>query len=226
MNIRTLVLGDVHGGLRSLLQCLERSQFDYNKDRLIVLGDVADGWTEVAECFEELFRVKNLVYIRGNHDSWLKDWLKEGKKPLVWTMQGGENTMKSYFKLDHDKWKVHASFLKKAPFFFVDEKNRLYVHGGIKPDTLAEDNDKMYAQWDRDLWNLRPQTCKYYNEVFVGHTSIYNAGGGLPQNHGNVWFLDTGGGWEGKLTIMDPDTKQFWQSDVVSSLYPEDRGRT
>ena len=44
-------------------------------------------------------------------------------------------------------------------------------------------------------------------------------------NRCNVWNLDTGGGWLGKLTIMDIDTKQFWQSDFVYELYPEEKGR-
>ena len=30
----------------------------------------------------------------------------------------------------------------------------------------------------------------------------------------NVWNLDTGAGYGYKLTIMDIDTKQYWQSDV------------
>ena len=28
-----------------------------------------------------------------------------------------------------------------------------------------------------------------------------------------VWDLDTGGGYEGKLTIMNVHTKEYWQSD-------------
>ena len=58
-------------GHEALVQCLERSGFDKEKDRLISLGDIADGWTETAECFEELLTIKNLVVVRGNHDQWL-----------------------------------------------------------------------------------------------------------------------------------------------------------
>ena len=39
MKKRTLVLGDIHGAFKSLLQCLSRSAFDYAKDNLIVLGE-------------------------------------------------------------------------------------------------------------------------------------------------------------------------------------------
>ena len=68
---RTLAIGDIHGGYRAMMQCFERAEFDYKKDRLICLGDVADGWSEVVGCIEELHKIKNLVYIIGNHDLWL-----------------------------------------------------------------------------------------------------------------------------------------------------------
>jgi serine/threonine protein phosphatase 1 len=34
-----------------------------------------------------------------------------------------------------------------------------------------------------------------------------------------VWNIDTGAGWSGKLTIMNVDTKEYWQSDLISELY-------
>ena len=34
--------------------------------------------------------------------------------------------------------------------------------------------------------------------------------------------MDTGAGWNGKLTIMDVDTEEYWQSDLVESLYPNE----
>ena len=37
--------------------------------------------------------------------------------------------------------------------------------------------------------------------------------------------LDTGGGWFGKVSIMDVKTKEFWQSDNGRTLYPEFTGR-
>lgn len=40
--MRTLVMGDSHGGYRAIRQVLERAHFDFEKDTLICLGDVAD----------------------------------------------------------------------------------------------------------------------------------------------------------------------------------------
>lgn len=221
----TFVIGDIHGGHKALAQCLERSKFDYKEDKLICLGDVADGWTETAECFEELFKIKNLIYIRGNHDQWLKDWLKKGKRPDVWTLQGGLNTIDSYLKKP-ELMKKHLAFLSKTEFYYIDDKNRIFVHGGIsQKGTHPEDCDKMFLSWDRELWDNRHNLeDNEWEEVYVGHTSIWRFSHN-PMNYNNVWFMDTGGGWEGKVSIMNIETKKVWQSDKVLELYPECKGR-
>lgn len=219
---RTFVIGDIHGAHKALKQVLERARFDYGYDTLVSLGDIADGWTEVAECFEELFKIKNLVFVRGNHDQWLKEWFKSGKTPDVWTMQGGRNTLLSYEKHPELKEK-HHDFLRKSPFYHLDAKNRLFVHAGFNPYTTLpmEEQDKMELMWNRDLFNDRGLYGKIepYAEVYVGHTTVFNWSK-VPMNIENVWFMDTGAGWEGVLSLMDIDTKKVFQSDIVSTLYP------
>ena len=41
----------------------------------------------------------------------------------------------------------------------------------------------------------------------------------------NVWNLDTGAGFKGKLSILDIDTGDYWQSDPLNDLYPNEIGR-
>lgn len=81
-----------------------------------------------------------------------------------------------------------------------------------------------------------------FTSVFIGHTTTVNwsmnetvgVGGivipgnvpcTIPMQAANIFNLDTGAGFKGKLTIMDVDTKQYWQSDPVQELYPNERGR-
>jgi serine/threonine protein phosphatase 1 len=40
-----------------------------------------------------------------------------------------------------------------------------------------------------------------------------------------VWFMDTGAGWSGKLSMMNIDTKEIFMSDPVPELYPGVKGR-
>lgn len=227
MKKREFVLGDVHGGFRAMKQVFERSGFDYKKDKLIFLGDVADGWTETYECIEEFMKIKNLVFVRGNHDVWLEDWLREGKRPIIWTSQGGENTLKSYLKETPEDWKRHLDFLKKTNFYYVDEKMRCFVHGGISRRGIPiEECDKDFLSWDRDLWDYRHSEIDIspYTEVFVGHTSIWRLSH-LPLTYNKVTFMDTGGGWEGRLSMMNINTREVFQSDEVKELYPGVRHR-
>ena len=82
--------------------------------------------------------------------------------------------------------------------------------------------------WDRSLINdawkkyLRGEDHCYtqFKEIFLGHTptQLFNWSG--PLKVCNVWDMDTGAGWAGKLTIMDVQTKEYWQSDPVQELYP------
>ena len=67
---RTLVIGDIHGGLKALKQVLERAEATAN-DTLIFLGDYVDGWSEspqVLDFFIELRANQNCILLRGNHD--------------------------------------------------------------------------------------------------------------------------------------------------------------
>lgn len=77
---------------------------------------------------------------------------------------------------------------------------------------------------------------KNHNEIFIGHTTTMNwrcknhypeakyikigKEITIPMNRYNVWNLDTGGGYNGKISIMDINTKQYWQSDLSNVLYP------
>ncbi len=227
-SMRTLVLGDIHGGYKALLQCFERSSFDYEKDKLIFLGDAVDGWSQSPQCVEELRKVKNLIYLLGNHDFWVMKWLIFREKPQLWLSQGGKATIKAYESIDNAvKQADHFEFLRHAVFYYHDRQNRLFVHGGIElgvPLDLQEDETFM---WDRELFD-HVQGVEEYSEIYIGHTPTILAGANQPLNYGNadnIWRVDTGAGWYGKLTIMDVDTKHFWQSDVCQGLYPGEEGR-
>lgn len=224
--MKTFVIGDMHGGYKALKQCLERSKFDYENDTLISLGDIADGWPEIVECFEELLKIKHFIMVRGNHDQWLKEYLMTGKTPDIWTMQGGKNTIASYDKHGEAMKKKHLEFLKSTKHYYIDDKKRLFVHGGYKDGVPMELQDKMYLMWSRDFFG-NGELCnniKDFERVFVGHTTVWRYSQ-EPFQVGKVCFMDTGGGWEGKLSMLNIDTNQAVQSDLVSELYPNVRPR-
>lgn len=259
---RTLVMGDIHGAHKALLQCLERSNFNYDEDTLIQLGDICDGWGETYQCVEELIKIRNLVAIRGNHDQWFNEFCQTGKHGSQWT-QGAYATLKSYSTVSPATW--HKEFMKTKGIqtainhddippihveFFKNQENYriiddvLFVHGGYNRHFLIDETPDYMFYWDRDMWASalsfqsmikggatgsinRWKTQDKFKHIFIGHTTTMNwnidkpmmAGGGV------VYNLDTGAGFNGKLTIMDLETKSFWQSDKVSTLYPDEKGR-
>ena len=88
---KTFAIGNIHGAYKSLIQCLARSRFDYNNDRLIVMGDVVDGYPDAKQCFDELLKIKYCDMVIGNHDLWALDWALRGDKPEIWTSEGLES---------------------------------------------------------------------------------------------------------------------------------------
>jgi serine/threonine protein phosphatase 1 len=85
--MRTLVIGDIHGGLRALHQIMERAKVT-KEDTLIFLGDYVDGWSQSPQVLDyliELNTTNNCVFIRGNHDELLLHWLETAKTILCGT---------------------------------------------------------------------------------------------------------------------------------------------
>ena len=65
--MRTLVVGDIHGGLKALQQVLPKVK-PTKEDLFIFLGDYVDGWSEAAETVSfliEFSKNHSCVFIRG-----------------------------------------------------------------------------------------------------------------------------------------------------------------
>jgi serine/threonine protein phosphatase 1 len=214
--VKTFVIGDIHGAHKLLLQCLKLSKFDKTKDRLICLGDVCDRGDRVKECIDELLTIPHCVYVLGNHDVWALEWAITEKAPQEWLEQGGRQTTVSY---KDEMPREHIQFLSQAHIYFVDT-NRLFVHGGFDPERAVEETSKDVFLWDRSFLKKAEEFHRIdpdhkfgnYDEVYLGHTPTLRFFEGKPIKFCNVWAMDTGAGWGAKLTIMDIDTKQFWQA--------------
>lgn len=66
--MKRYAIGDLHGNYKALMQVLKKSKFDYKKDQLIILGDVVDGYSYSYEVVKELTKIKNKIFVIGNHD--------------------------------------------------------------------------------------------------------------------------------------------------------------
>jgi serine/threonine protein phosphatase 1 len=228
--MKEYVIGDIHGGYKALLQVLEKSGFDYENDKLIVLGDVCDGWSEVAESIEELLKIKNLVYCMGNHDDWTLKHIDNPSEGYAWYEQGGKATVDSYIK-NPDLKERHINFLRNANLYYIDDKNRLFLHAGFNIDYPIDVQHKDTYFWTREFWQYlqigySSEHVDIYDEIYIGHTpTISKWKDGKPVNIRNVYNMDTGATYVGKLSMMNLNTKELFQSDPVFMLYPDERGR-
>jgi serine/threonine protein phosphatase 1 len=60
-----------------------------------------------------------------------------------------------------------------------------------------------------------------FMEIYIVHTHTTKFNSDKPLNAFNIYNLDIDAGNSGRLTIMDIETKAFWQSDLTSELYKE-----
>jgi len=239
---RTLVIGDIHGGFKALKQGFERAEVTA-EDQLIFLGDYVDGWGESSQIIRflmELSEKQECIFIKGNHDAWCEDWMSRGETPDVWLFNGGKSTVESYNGYSLEDLALHLEFFQRMKNYYVDDKNRLFIHAGYS--SMHGPEKEVYSSnylWDRTLWEtavamdrklsknseLYPKRLLLYSEIFIGHTPTLDIGISYPVNKANVWNMDTGAAFTGSLSIMDIDTKEFWQSDSLPSLYPYEKGR-
>jgi len=240
---RTIAIGDIHGSLRALEQLMKIIN-PVGDDEFVFLGDYVDGWPDSAQVVEYLVALRekhHCTFIKGNHDVWCELWLLGNKPDSIWLQHGGRATIESYQHVPDSARYEHLEFFAKLENYMVDEKNRLFIHAGYA--TLAgpeyEFLDGKYS-WDRTLWemalklesrgNLAPESYppkfRLYNEIYIGHTPTIFNNIDTPVHALNLFNVDTGAGFDGRLSAIDIDNGTLWQSDPVPVLYPGMNGRT
>ena len=241
MKGRTLVIGDIHGGLLALKQVLERAEVT-QKDKLIFLGDYVDGWSEsagVIELIMQLEKKNECVFIIGNHDQWCLEWLLTNEMNETGYLHGGKATMQSYEGMSVSLKNKHLRFFRSMKRYVIDKQNRLFVHAGFASMHGPHRDDALTPLWDRTLWEMAvamdrnldhgslffPKRLKLYTEIYIGHTPTTNYGITVPMQVHTLWNTDTGAAFGDRLTILDVDSKKYWQSDPLNVLYPDEPGR-
>jgi Calcineurin-like phosphoesterase. len=131
--MRTLVVGDIHGGLRALQQVLERAEITL-EDQFIFIGDYVDGWSEAAETVSFLIdfsETHKCVFLRGNHEELLYTFLKNEQDNPMWLAHGGEVSKMSYANLSEAELQSHLQFFENLKNYYIDSENRLFLHAGF-----------------------------------------------------------------------------------------------
>lgn len=232
---RRFVIGDIHGNYKALMQVLNKVKFDYKKDLLIIIGDVVDGYNCSYQVVEELLKIKNKIFVIGNHDVWWMNHMANGWAEYIWLSQGGKETRESYKSKGYTYKKLpkgHKKFFNKGVYYY-ELDNMLFVHGGFDYPTMPKDCTTENLTWDRTLIERMYNGLKIeeYKTIFIGHTTTENEGAKpiIVNNYDDTFAsliqIDCGAGWNGRLCLYDIDTNKYVLSDYARELNPEDGGR-
>ena len=241
--MRTFAIGDIHGGLKALIQVLNQLEIT-EKDTLIFMGDYVDGWSESAQVVDFLIHLSkkiNCIFIKGNHDVWCENWLKDQTDVNpTWYLHGGKETIDSYEGFTIDKKNEHLEFFENLKMYHLDSENRLFLHAGFTSMHGVERETYPHKFCtDRTLWEMAlamdkeieksssnyPRRLQHYNEIYIGHTPTTNYSITTPMHAINIWNVDTGAAFKGKITALNINTKAYFQSDELPKLYPNEKGR-
>lgn len=215
-----LVIPDVHGSIAQFEAACEYAR--HNKLFIIVLGDFIDYGVhtlEVTIALKRLVQNGDAIVIIGNHEYKIFRYFQGYKVSLT---HGNNVTIDAFNKLNQDqqnKWRAQfCSFYHMCPDHLVIG-NTGFAHGGFHPTMWTNHSPRL----EPDVFNIaifgesihnnsgdRPiRSYDWVNHipanhnVFVGHDIIDRNHATIKTNSngGKVYFLDTGCGKNGKLTV-------------------------
>lgn len=225
---RILVFGDIHGAF----ELTEKAFYDLgitDDDIKIFVGDLIDRGPHNYKSVLRGMREPNTYCIRGNHEDMFIKGILEGSREhyQCWYMNGGAAL---YDEMVTDEaLSALAVILEEAPVMLsVNHGDKKYGFVHAEYPSIAEHipfqeleqvmiANKAVARvtemlmWNRDLIDCIKEgmTIKPVlgvDAVFHGHTPV-----ATPFKHGNRHFIDSGGVFNGNLSVAVIETgKDIW----------------
>ncbi len=213
------VVGDIHGRL-DLLKSIhgsiddDRRNVGNSQTVEIYLGDYIDRGPQSAEVLSALIARANdayAVFLRGNHEQLLLDFLEGQDSLLDWRPIGVVPTLLSYglpadlLSGDVPEDRVRSALAQRIPREHIDflldtgsycaVESYLMVHAGVRPGVRLEN------QSTDDLFQIRNEFLEYEGDhgyiVVHGHTPVME-----PDFRANRINIDTGAFATNRLTCL------------------------
>ena len=226
-NDQLIFLGDVADGYNEVAECVEELLKIKN---LIAIRGNHDIW------------LKDWLYQRIEREIWLKQGgiasvesykrtgLEKDQRHIDFF-----NTMQDWYIDDENRLFIHGGWDYTAENFEIGATKDVSESGGIGAmechwnrslfyylrnfDFYSKIKDTENAQFLKE-YDFSHLPHKQFKEIYIGHTQLDRK---YPETYLNLTNMDSGAGWNGKLSIMNIDTKEIWQSDFSPHLYPEDK---
>lgn len=231
-NTRLYAIGDIHGRADLLIEMHEMIRADVagfdGRKQVVYLGDYIDRGLQSKQVVEMLLEPQlpgfDTVFLKGNHEQALLDFLDYPEATAGWLSFGGRETLLSYginvtfMPLMKDMQQLatelaerlpdaHRDFLEDALLSFR-AGDYYFVHAGIRPGVPLEDQHFEDQLWIRDEFIDSEED---HGAVIVhGHTITPE-----PELHRNRIGLDTGAFHSGVLTclVIDGAEQRLLQTD-------------
>ena len=226
--IRIYAIGDIHGRLDLLDEVLSRIDADIASNAIphamcVFLGDYIDRGRDSKRVLDRLIRacaVRPTICLMGNHEAYLREFLKDPGILAEWRHYGGLDTLLSYglvptiendakrqLELASDLHKVlpsdHRAFLDGLKQYFICG-DFFFVHAGVRPGVCLTQQSEDDLLWIRaDFLSSEDD----FGKVIVhGHTPVFE-----PDIRPNRINIDTGAYATGRLTclVLESDKIRF-----------------
>ncbi|MEM7223396.1 MAG: metallophosphoesterase family protein [Pseudomonadota bacterium] len=225
---RVYAVGDIHGCLAQLERLHEMIRADAaqsSAERLVAVyvGDYIDRGPDCRGVVEHLLSAPlpgfETVYLRGNHEDFLLEFLEDPRRMSGWMMNGAASTLSSYgvslsasaasevrSELRFNMPESHVAFYQSLVLWHL-EGDYLFVHAGILPGVPIEEQEPKDLMWIRERFLDSNQD---HGKIVVhGHTPIEE-----PELRFNRIGIDTGAVYGGQLTalVLEADSQRFLQA--------------
>lgn len=213
---RVYAIGDIHGRIDLLEELLARIHDDNggNADQLVFLGDYVDRGPDSKGVIDRLTALGNsdqeVIFLKGNHEAIMLDFLNDPSEKLHWLEWGGEETLESYGVenvLGRSGEDLAAELAKQLPAehkLFLEslrlthlEGDYLFVHAGVRPGVPLEDQQEEDLLWIRKRFHKASSKERPDKVVIHGHQPTKK-----PIDAGWRIGIDTGACWTGRLTAV------------------------
>ena len=225
---RIYAIGDIHGRLDLLDSVLARIDTDMGEHPAsnairIFLGDYIDRGPDSKRVLDRLVNycvTEPTVCLMGNHEAFLREFLKNPDVLPIWRRCGGLDTLLSYglapkietdaqdqqelaSELDRILPSSHREFLSGLKQYFICG-DFFFAHAGVRPGICLTKQSEYDLLWIREDFLLSED---HFGKVVVhGHTPVLE-----PDVRPNRINIDTGAYATGRLTclVLESDNIRF-----------------
>ncbi len=216
---RIYAIGDVHGRvdlLTAMFARIDASIRDYPTKHIlhVLVGDYIDRGPHSREVVDALVarkRQHDMVYLKGNHESYALRFLSDPTVLTEWTSAGGISTLLSYgvmpttrdeprrpdevaLAFEQALPESHLRFLQDLDLSFTCG-SYFFAHAGVRPGIPVHEQREQDLLWIRDDFLLHEED---FGKIVVhGHTPALE-----PDVRPNRINIDTGAYATGRLTCL------------------------